>query len=73
MDVLFQTLARLANGTFHIPRPLRRGHRHHEVTQCAEGDRNGEAEALNGSSTKTKRKFLLERKVVTSGTRLRTA
>lgn len=53
MDVLFQTIARLANGTFHVAKPLRRGHGHHEITDCAECDNKAEAEALNGSSAKT--------------------
>ena len=56
MDALFQTVARLANGTFHVPRPLRAGYRHNEFTHCVEGDRNAGAEALNDSSIKTDKK-----------------
>ena len=51
MEALFQTLARLANGTFHVARPLRSANDHHKITQSAEGDRKGRAETLNRSST----------------------
>lgn len=70
MDALFQTVARLANGTFHVPRPLRAGYRHNEFTHCVEGDRNAGAEALNNSSIKTDKK--IRGKERTGRTRLRT-
>lgn len=62
VDALFSTLARLANGTFHVARSLKRGNGHHKITQYAECDQNAKAEAVNGSSTKTKKNVRWKRK-----------
>ena len=69
MDALFQTVARLANGTFQVAR--RDGH--HKIRLCAECDQNAETEVLNASSRKTNKKILVEKKMVTGGMRSKTA
>ena len=35
MDALFWTLARLANGMFHVARPLKRVNRRNKMKKCA--------------------------------------
>ena len=58
MDVLFFTLARLANGTFHVARPLTRPNRHQKIIKCAACEETARNKGANSSSAKPNNKSL---------------
>ena len=52
MDVLFSTLARLANGSFHVARPLTWANRHQKMIKCAACEETARNKGANSSSAK---------------------